>query len=279
MPTADEQLSDAAGSFLHERPRLLRVAARILGDPDEAQDIVQQAWIRWDRAPEAPRDPAAWLTTVTTRLCLDRLRGRTAVPVEEVVVEGSVPDPADAVALADTVSAALHVVLDRLTPAERVAFVLHDTFAVDFATIAQVLDSSPAAARKLASRARAKVSPAAVSCAPADAAVVDAFLDAAKGGDLARLLELLAPDAVVSADTAAVAMGTPDRLEGRESVARMFNGAAQTAFPVHIDGRPGAAWLHRGEFKVAFDFTVADGRVRRIRFRADPALLAALRRR
>jgi RNA polymerase sigma-70 factor (ECF subfamily) len=216
---------------------------------------------------------------VTSRLCLDRLRARTPVPTESIEVEATAPDPADDVALADTVGIALQVVLDRLTPAERVAFVLHDSFGVDFESIAAMLDTTPVAARKLASRARAKVRPAAHEDALADWEIVDAFMAAAREGDFARLLELLAPDVVVSADAAASALGTPTRLQGADEVASFFNGAAAAAFPVFVEDRPGAAWIHRGEVRVAFDFTLESGQVSRLQFRADDDVLAGVRRR
>ena len=267
-------------AFEAERPRLVRLAGRVLGDDAEAEDIVQQAWLRLQGTDQEIDNLPGWLTTVTTRLCLDRLRAKVPVPSElEVEVETRAGDPAEQLALADTVGAALEVVLDRLTPAERVAFVLHDTFAFDFPTIATLLDTTPAAARKLASRARAKVAQPASEDALADWAVVDAFLTAARGGDLARLLELLAPDAVVVGDAAAVAAGTPERIAGREAVASFFDGAAKTAVPVFVEDRPGAGWLHRGSVRVAFDFTVVDGQVARIAFRAEPAVLAGVRRR
>jgi hypothetical protein len=170
-------------------------------------------------------------------------------------------------------------VLDRLSPNERVAFVLHDSFAVDFATIADVLDCSSASARKLASRARSKVAEERPGVLSADWAVVDAFMTAAREGEFERLLALLAPDAESAADAAAVLTGTPERLTGAFEVARMFNGGATSALPVFVGERPGAAWFLRGEAKVAFDFTVTDGRVSRIDFRADPQVLAGLRRR
>ncbi len=218
---------------------------------------------------------------MTTRLCLDRLRAKVPVPYEGEGVEVAkhVSDPADEVALADTVGVALRVVLDRLTPGERVAFVLHDSFGFEFATIAAMLDTTPAAARKLASRARAKVVQPAPDDALADWEVVDAFLAAARGGDFGRLLSLLAPDVVVTGDAAAVAMGTPERIAGREEVAHFFNGAAKAALSVFVEHRPGAAWVHRGEARVAFDFTVLDGVVTRIAFRAEPAVLAGVRSR
>jgi len=274
MPS-DNLLED----FEAQRARLQRVASAILGDADAAQDVVQQAWLRLHGNDGQIDNLAGWLTTVTSRLCLDRLRARIPTPTETIEIEATAPDPIDDVVLADTVGIALQVVLDRLTPAERVAFVLHESFRVDFASIAAMLDSTPAAARKLASRARAKVRPAAPEDALADWEVVDAFMTAAREGDFRRLLELLAPDVVVSADAAAVALGTPARMEGRGQVAGFFNGAAKAAFPVFVDGRPGAAWIHRGEVKVAFDFTVEGGRVGHLQFRAADDVLAGVQRR
>ncbi len=271
---------DRTAAFEAERPRLLRIAGRVLDDDVEAHDIVQQAWLRLQGTDQTIENLGGWLTTVTTRLCLDRLRAKVPVPEDPVELDGpGDEDPADAVALAGTVGAALQVVLDRLTPTERVAFVLHDTFGYEFATIAGILDTTPAAARKLASRARAKVAPPAPEDAPADGEVVDAFLAAARGGDLSRLLGLLAPDVVVLADAAAAAMGTPARLTGRREVAQLFDGAAKAALPVFLGDRPGAAWVHRGEARVVFDFTVVGGSVVRIEFRAEPEVLAGVRRR
>lgn len=274
---------DSTEVFEAERARLVVLAGRVLGDHAEAEDVVQQAWLRLERT--RSRDDAeienlpAWLTTVTTRLCLDRLRARVPVPAEEVEVAGTAPDPADDVALADTVGIALQAVIDRLTPRERVAFVLHDSFGFEFATIASVLDTTPAAARKLASRARAKVAQPAAEDVLADWEVVDAFMAAARGGDLDRLLRLLAPDAVVGADDAAVLAGTPASIEGREEVAAFFDGSAQAALAVFVGDRPASAWFLRGEARVVFDFTVRDGQVHAITFRADPAVLARVVRR
>ncbi|WP_148614184.1 sigma-70 family RNA polymerase sigma factor [Nocardioides rubriscoriae] len=276
---------DQTERFEAERPRLVALASRVLGDHAEAEDVVQQAWLRLhrtDRGGTEIESLPAWLTTVTTRLCLDRLRARTPVPVEEVEdVDGehSVPDPADDVVLADTVGVALQVVLDRLSPRERVAFVLHDSFGFEFPTIAAVLDTTPVAARKLASRARAKVAQPRSDDRLADWEVVDAFMAAARKGDLDRLLQLLAPDAVVTADDAAVLLGTPASIEGREEVATFFDGSARAALPVLVGGRPAAAWFHLGAAKVVFDFTVADGQVRAITFRAAPDVLADVVRR
>lgn len=292
MGTTEEDRQEQAARFEEERSRLTALATRMLADTGEAQDVVQQAWLRLDRTDAAIESLPAWLTTVTSRLCLDRLKARTADPDGHVtddhlhagtaigIAEPVVPeDPADHVALADAVGAALHVVLDRLTPAERVACVLHDSFGFEFGVVAAVLDTTPAAARKLASRARAKVGQPAAEDALAEWEVVDAFMAAARGGDFTRLLALLAPDAVVRADEAAVAAGTPERIEGRDAIAAFFKGSAHAALPVFVAGRPGSAWFHRGEARVLFDFTVVDGQVAGVTFRAAPEALAEVVRR
>ncbi|MCD9153518.1 sigma-70 family RNA polymerase sigma factor [Aeromicrobium duanguangcaii] len=265
--------------FEAERPRLVRIASRMLGDANEAHDIVQQAWLRWHGTDAEIENLPGWLTTVTTRLCLDRLRSRTPVPVDDLDPGETVGDPADDVTLADTVGAALSVVLDRLSPGERVAFVLHDSFGYEFTTIAELLDTTPTAARKLASRARAKVRQPAPEDRLADWEVVDAFMAAAKSGEFDRLLQLLAPEATVTADRAAILVGTPERIEGRDEVATFFNGSAQAALPVFVEGRPATAWFHLGQARVVFDFTVEDGQVTAIVFRAEPDVLAHVVRR
>ncbi len=270
---------DRTEIFEAERPRLLGIASRVLADHAEAEDIVQQAWLRLHRTDTEIESLPAWLTTVTTRLCLDRLRARTPVPHAEIEMAETAPDPADDVALADTVGVALQAVLERLSPQERVAFVLHDSFGFEFSTIAAVLDTTPVAARKLASRARAKVGQPVPEDQLADWEVVDAFMAAAREGNFSRLMQLLAPDAAVTADVAAILAGTPERIDGRDQVATFFNGSAQSALPVFVGDRPAAAWFHRGEAKVVFDFTVVDGVVRHITFRAEPEVLAQLARR
>jgi RNA polymerase sigma factor (sigma-70 family) len=271
-----------AEAFEAERARLVAIAARVLGDAAEAEDMVQQAWLRLDGTKAEIENLPAWLTTVTTRLCLDRLRARVPVPADDETGRGTSPDPLADVVLSDSVGAALHVVLDRLTPDERVSFVLHDSFGVEFSTIADILATTPPAARKLASRARAKVD---VSGPPdawsgvADRDVVDAFMRAARAGEFEHLLRLLAPEALVSADRAAVVLGTPERLRGASDVARFFDGSAHAALPVTSDGGPGYAWFDRGAARVLFDFDVRDGLVQAITFRADPVVLAGVRRR
>ncbi|QIK66469.1 sigma-70 family RNA polymerase sigma factor [Nocardioides sp. HDW12B] len=279
---------DATARFEAERSRLLGLATQVLGDRGEAEDVVQQAWLRMHRAEgtdaagDAIENLPGWLTTVTTRLCLDRLRARTPVPsadLDESEPLGTAPDPADAVALADSVGVALQVVLDRLPPRERVAFVLHDSFGFEFATIAEVLDTTPTAARKLASRARARIGQPQPEDRLARWEVVDAFMAAAREGDFERLLALLASDAAVSADEAARLLGTPERIQGAHDTASFFNGSAQAALPVFVGDRPGAAWFQRGRAQVVFDFEVVDGRVHAITFRADPDVLATVARR
>ena len=278
--------TDTTEEFEAERPRLIALAARVLGDRAEAEDVVQQAWLRLHRTdtgpgPEIERLPS-WLTTVTTRLCLDRLRVRTPVPQEDLdglEPDEPAPDPADEVALADSVGVALQVVLDRLPPRERVAFVLHDSFGFDFPTIAGVLDTTPAAARKLASRARARVGQPRVEDHLAAWEVVDAFMAAAKEGEFERLIALLAPDVEVGADEAARLLGTPASIRGAQETATFFDGSAQAALPVYVEDRPAAAWFQRGRAMVVFDFAVADGRVQGITFRAAPEVLASLARR
>jgi RNA polymerase sigma-70 factor (ECF subfamily) len=270
---------DRTNLFEAERQRLVAIASRVLGDHAEAEDIVQQAWLRLHGTDAEIDSLPAWLTTVTTRLCLDRLRSRTPVPIDDLEPPEAANDPADDVALADTVGLALNVVLDRLSPRERVAFVLHDSFGFEFPTIAALLNTTPVAARKLASRARAKVAQPQPEDRLADWEVVDAFMAAARSGDFEALLRLLAPDVCVNADDAAVLVGTPGQIEGRDEVATFFNGGAKAALPVFVGDRPGTAWFHLGACKVVFDFTVSDGLVRAITFRAAPEVLSRVVRR
>ena len=188
------------------------------------------------------------------------------------------PGPEGEAVLADSVGAALLVVLDTLAPAERLAFVLHDLFAMPFDEIGAVLGRSPAAARQLASRARRRVQ----GAGPDDGGparrreVVAAFLAASRGGDFAALLALLDPDAVVRADAAAVVAGAEAEVRGAAAVAETFSGRAKAARLALLDGEPGLIWSHRGEVRMAFAFIVVDGRVTDIELIADPARLAAM---
>jgi len=261
--TETEWLADR---FEADRARLRAVAYRMLGSAGDADDAVQEAWIRLSRSDADSIDNlTGWLTTVVARVSLDMLRARgirDAVPGEHEGVSPHDPE-ADAV-LADSVGAALIVVLDSLTPAERLAFVLHDTFAVPFEEVGAILGRSPDAAKQLASRARRKVQ-GSESTRVADRArqreLVEAFLAASRTGEFEALVRLLAPDAVVTADSAAVGMGAPERLVGAAAVAGMFNGRAQGAEPALIDGSIGFVWMVRGRAKVAWDVTTDGDRI------------------
>lgn len=263
--------------FEAERPRLRAIATRILGSSSGADDAVQEAWLRLTAADSTPDNVAAWLTTVVTRLCLDQLRARRReTPLDDLVERAEEHhDPEDDALLADRVDAAMLVVLHTLSPIERVAFVLHDLFGVPFDEVAATLGRSEPAVRQLASRARRRLRGAElVEERREHGAVVDAFLAAARGGDLPRLLELLAPDVVMHADGAGVEMGVDVRT-GREAVADRFNGV-RGAMPVTIDGWASAAWIHHREVKVAFLFTVVDGLITDIDMVADETALGVL---
>ncbi|MFC4910657.1 sigma-70 family RNA polymerase sigma factor [Actinomadura gamaensis] len=285
-----------AERFEEHRARLHAVAYRVLGSTAEADDAVQEAWLRVSRAGDDGVDNlGGWLTTIVGRVALNMLRARTTrreVPWDEpdtpdepdaatAAPAGAVPpeagDPADAAVLADSVGLALLVVLETLSPAERLAFVLHDMFAVPFDEIAPIVGKSPAATRQLASRARRRVRGGrADATAAREREVVTAFLAASRDGDFEALLALLDPDAVLRADRAAAELGAPARIEGREAMAGFWTGRAKAALPVEVDGVPGAMWQHRGVPQVVFDFTVRDGRVVAIDFVADPEVLASL---
>jgi RNA polymerase sigma-70 factor (ECF subfamily) len=274
-----------ASEFEAERSRLTALAGGILGSTGDAEDVVQEAWLRFSRA-EGVDDPPAWLTTVVTRLCLDRLRTwRSRSSAEARATATPTPgsdavDPeADAV-LAERIGGAMNLVVDALVPAERAAFVLHDVFGYPFTEISAVLGRSDAAVRQLASRARRKLRGAPEPAAQRAAAeenrrVVDAFLAAARDGKVADLMALLAPDVVMHADLAGQGMGTEPVYSGAAAVAERFNGT-RGAQPVVIDGDPGAAWMVGRVPRVAFLFHVAAGRVSAIELIADPDVLATM---
>lgn len=270
--------------FDAERPRLTAIATRILASEADADDVLQEAWLRLSRADDVDELPA-WLTTVVTRLCLDHLRKRrtrSEAEAEAPTDSASVDPEADAL-LAERVGGAMQVILDALAPAERAALVLHDVFGYPFDEISAILGRSGTAVRQLASRARRKMQgapePAAAHAAHAarteSRRVVDAFFAAARGGDLAALLSLLAPDVVMGADLVGQRMGTDPVYDGATAVAARFNGA-RGAVPVTIDGDPGGAWILAGAVKVAFAFWVEAGLVREIELIADPDVLATL---
>ncbi|MGP0031859.1 MAG: sigma-70 family RNA polymerase sigma factor [Acidimicrobiales bacterium] len=270
-----------ATDFDAERPRLTAIAVRILGSRADADDVLQEAWLRLSRTDDVD-DLPAWLTTVVTRLCLDHLRKRrtrSGVEVEAPAAAAPVDPAADAL-LAERIGGAMEVVLESLAPAERAAFVLHDVFGYPFDEISAILGRSGTAVRQLASRARRKVQgapePVAARAARAESRrVVAAFLAAARGGDLTTLLALLAPDAVMRADLVGQRTGADAVYDGAAAVAARFDGA-QGAAPVTIDGDPGAAWFMAGAVKVAFAFHVEAGRVREVELIADPDVLATL---
>jgi RNA polymerase sigma-70 factor (ECF subfamily) len=274
-----------AHEFESHRTRLRAMAFRILGASEAAEDAVQEAWLRLTRTDGSPDNLGGWLTTVVSRVCLDMLRSRTARREDALdmhdpapVVEGAEHPESEAV-LADSVGLALLVVLDNLSPAERLAFVLHDTFAVPFDEIAAVMGRTPAAVRQLASRARRRVQAPASSPEPdrrRQREVVDAFLAASRSGDFAALVGLLAPDAVMRADAATVALGSPAAVHGAAAVAETFCGRARAARPALLDGYAAAAWSVGGSPKVVFGFTVADGRIVEIELLSDPEVLPGL---
>jgi RNA polymerase sigma factor (sigma-70 family) len=266
--------------FEAERPRLTAIAIRILGSAGDVDDVLQEAWLRLSRA-EHPDDLAAWLTTVVTRLCLDQLRrqGTRSAAEAKAPSDAGPIDPEADVLLAEKAGRAMGIVLETLAPAERAAFVLHDVFGYPFDEISAIMGRSGTAVRQLASRARRKVqgAPESAEAAERDESqrVVEAFLDAARGGDVATLLLLLAPDAVMRADLVGQRMGTDPVYDGAAAVAARFEGA-NGAVPVTIDGELNAAWIHAGEVKVAFVFHVESGLVREVELIADPEVLATL---
>jgi RNA polymerase sigma factor (sigma-70 family) len=274
-----------ARRFEDHRGHLRAVAYRMLGSTSEADDAVQEAWLRLSRSDAGAVDNlGGWLTTVVARVCLNMLQARSARredPVGEDLPEPAAgrrdgDDPEQQALQAEGVGLALLVVLDTLTPAERLAFVLHDLFAVPFEEIAPIVERSPAAARQLASRARRRVQ----GAPPPDAdlarqrAVVDAFLAASREGDFDALVALLDPEVVVRADRAAVRSGASEEVRGAAAVAGTFSGRARAARPALVDGAPGAVWAPGGRPRVAFGFTVTSGRIVRIDLLADPERLA-----
>ena len=272
-----------AALFEAERPRLRAVAVRLLGSTGDADDAVQEAWLRLNRTGAAGVDNlGGWLTTVVARIALDMLRGRghrrESSLDDHPGPPGVAGGPEDEAELADSIGAALLVVLDTLSPAERMAFVLHDLFAVPFEEIAPIVGRTPVATRQLASRARRQVR----GGEPGEAdrvrqrEVVSAFLAASRNGEFDRLIALLEEGAVLRADSAAVRMGAQMETMGRLSIAETFSGRARHAHLAMIDGRPGAVWTADDQILVAFDFTVVDGLIAGIELLADPETIDQL---
>jgi RNA polymerase sigma factor (sigma-70 family) len=270
-----------AERFETYRGHLRSVAYRMLGSAGEADDAVQEAWLRLSRSdPDQVENLGGWLTTVVGHVCLDMLRSRKSRPEDVVGLDvassaTNSPDGADPeheAVLADSVGVAMLVVLETLNPAERLAFVLHDMFAVPFNDIAEIIDRSPAAARQLAMRARRRIQN--TDTVPdSDAArqreVVGAFLAASRGGDFDALLTVLDPDVVLRADSAAVRVGAATDVHGAAAVAAQFSGRAQAAEMALIDGAVGLVWAPGGQLRVVFTFIVQDRRIAEIEQVAD----------
>jgi RNA polymerase sigma-70 factor, ECF subfamily len=277
-----------AQKFEADRSRLGAVAYRMLGSRSEADDAVQEAWLRLARTDASSLDNLqAWLTTVVARVCLDMLRSRKSRREDpfdlgaagEIASDAQGDNPEHEIALADSVGLALLVVLETLAPAERVAFVLHDMFDLPFDEIAPIVGRSPTAARQLASRARRRVQG---TPTPPDASrtrqreIVEAFLAASRGGDFAALLDVLDPDVMFRADAAAVQIRGPAEMRGASAVATAFLGRAQTAKAALIDGAVGAIVAPDGKLLLVLNVTVAGGKIVAIDAVADPEHLARL---
>lgn len=275
-----------ARRFETERPRLLAIATKLLGSTADADDAVQETWLRLDRAEAADiKNLDAWLTTVVSRISLDLLRAprRTrehswqVQPWVDEPVEDA-PDPAEAIVQSDQVSIALLVLLERLSPSERIAFVLHDVFGQSFDEIATVLDRSPGAARQLASRARRRVRGAEEPARPnlqQGRRIVEAWLTAAQHGDLSALLSLLDDGAVLHADYGT----TTQQVDGADAIAEqavLSGRLAAHSTPILIGGRPGVAAVMRGRVVSIMAFDIENGHIVGLEVLADPQRLEAL---
>jgi RNA polymerase sigma factor (sigma-70 family) len=280
----------SAAQFEAHRPQLRAVAYRMLGSLSEADDAVQESWLRLSRSgADDIGNLRAWLTTVVSRVCLDLLRARTArredpldVHVPDPVVTEASDDPEEHALLADSVGLALLVVLDTLSPTERLAFVLHDIFAVPFDQVGGILDRSPAAAKQLASRARQRLRGATPTTATDPARqreIVDAFRAAAGEGNLAGLLTVLAPDVVLRADAGASPLGPSRLIRGAEEVAAQaiqFTALARFARPVLVNGAPGFLVAPHGQPFALIALTVRNDKITEIDILADPDRLNRL---
>ncbi|MFA6265011.1 MAG: sigma-70 family RNA polymerase sigma factor [Pseudolabrys sp.] len=266
--------------FEADRARLRAVAYRMLGSAAEADDAVQDAWLRLNRSGSDGVDNLpAWLTTVVSRVCLDMLRARKSrreEPFGPQVAEPTTGSAEDDALLADSVGFALLVVLNKLTPAERVAFVLHDMFDLPFDAIAPIVNRSPDATRQLASRARRRVQ-GTTDVGSADLEkqneIVYAFLAAARDGNFEALLAVLDPDVVFRPDQAAMAMGGVSELRGAVAVAETFKGRARAARPALVDGAPALAVFIQGYLRIVLALGFRDGRIASIEPIAERARL------
>jgi RNA polymerase sigma-70 factor, ECF subfamily len=288
--------SSMSAAFEESRPRLRAVAYRLLGSTSETEDAVQETWLRITRTDTGAVDNlGGWLTTVITHVCLDMLRARktreNATPV--IRAEGAAAafeptDPEREVLLADAVGSAMMIVLDTLGPPERVAFVLHDLFALSFEDIGAIVGRSAVATRQLASRARRLVQGAGEreKELPSQREVAQAFMAASRDGNLEAVLAVLDPDVVLRVDPIAVkaaaaneAKGAPRlvrEMRGAAVVGRVFLGSARAARPALVDGTPGAAWAPGGHPRAIWAFKVEQGRIVEVQVIADPKKIARL---
>jgi RNA polymerase sigma-70 factor, ECF subfamily len=277
-----------AERFEEHRTHLRAVAYRILGSPADADDAVQEAWLRLSRSDSSQvENLGGWLTTVVARVSLNMLQSRKTR--REDPAGSHLPDqiaggadgagPEHQAVLADSVGLALLVVLDMLTPAERLAFVLHDMFAMPFEEIAPIVERSPAATRQLASRARRRVQ-GADTTQDTDLArrreIVQAFLAASRNGDLGALVAALDPDVVLRADQTVVRIGAEAETRGAQAVAARFSGQARAAKLALIDGVAGLVWAAGGRPRVVFSFTLSGGKITAIDLLGDPDVLGEL---
>jgi RNA polymerase sigma factor (sigma-70 family) len=273
-----------AEKFEANRARLRAVAYRMLGSTAEVDDAVQETWLRLSRTDtSAVENLGGWLTTVVARVCLDMLRSRKSR--REEPIGPHVPEPATSdeherdAEMADSVGAALLVVLETLAPAERLAFVLHDMFAVPFEEIAPIVGRTPAASRQLASRARRRVQgtpPAPDADFSRQKQIVDAFLAASRSGDFEGLLAVLDPEIVFRADHAAQRLGSLPEIRGAAAVAETFKGRAQAARPALVDGALAVAVVLGGQLRIVLRLTISGERISAVDAVADADTIATL---
>jgi RNA polymerase sigma-70 factor (ECF subfamily) len=276
--------------FEISRPRLRAVAYRMLGSQSEADDALQETWLRLDRSDAGGvENLTGWLVTIVARVCLDRLRARRSRPedpvgddlADEAIGSADEVDPEHQALLAESVGSALLVVLDLLAPAERVAFVLHDIFAVPFDEIAPIVERSPDAARQLASRARRRLQ-GTTSVPDLDITirkeVAEAFLAASRAGDFDALITMLDPDVRVRADAGARKRarrggGDPERAQGAVAVASWFSTGASGLRLALIDGAAGLVWAPRGRPQGLLDLAIVEGKIVELNLIGDPERL------
>lgn len=288
MTTNNNDNTWLAEQFEAYRSHLRAVAYRMLGSMSEADDAVQESWLHLSRADTSGvENMGGWLTTVVARVCLDMLRSRKSrreEPMDTLVTDPIISredgiDPEHEALLADSVGLALLVVLDTLTPAERLSFVLHDMFDVSFDEIAPIVGRSSTAARKLASRARLRVRGVETPLdtdTTSQRAVVNAFLAASRSGDFDALLTMLDPEVVFRGDAASVLAGGPSEVRGAQAVAKQFSGRAHGARPALIDGAVGVSVAPDGKLFLVMHLSITGGKIAEIDVVADPASLSQL---